>query len=221
MAFDRIHLRKLLKILFSDPNARRAALRSDIREEIARDAGQDEGGGDFYAPFWADAKSHVFGTADLHAMVDDRVEANGRRANLYPQLRTGFLTWWNERRRWTNEPFQLGRSLKAHFPFPGLDATVKIDNVTTVRDGLDVEHVVYPYFSPEPVLSESAARLGLWLLSRALPSVPVEEIRILDVIRGRTFSVDRQPLTGSEEHEFHHRYAGALDERAILRREYP
>ena len=110
---------------------------------------------------------------------------------------------------------------KAHFPFPGLDATVKVDNVLTVRDGLDVEHVVYPYFSPEPVLSESAARLGLWLLSRALPTVPVEEIRILDVIRGRTFSVDRHPLLGGEEHEFHQRYAAALDERAMLRREYP
>ncbi len=221
MALNRIHLRKLLKILFSEPNARRSALRSDIREEIARETGQDEGGGDFYAPFWADAKSHVFGAADLHTMVDDRVGANGRRANLYPQLRAGFLTWWNERRRWTNEPFRLGRSLKAHFQFPGLDATVKVDNILTVRDGLDVEHVIYPYFAPEPVLSESAARLGLWLLSRALPTVPVEEIRILDVIRGRTFSVDRYPLLGNEEHEFRQRYATALNERDILRREYP
>lgn len=221
MALNRIHLRKLLKILFSEPNVRRSELRSDIREEIAREAGQEGGGGDFYAPFWADAKNHVFGTADLHNMVDGRVEANCRRANLYPQLRTGFLIWWNERRRWTNEPFRPGRQLKAHFPFANLDAVVKVDNILSVRDGAGEEHVVYPYFSPQPELSENAARLGLWLLSSALPTVPLEEIRILDVIRGRTFSVDRSPLRGDEQEEFITRYSAALNERDVLRREYP
>lgn len=222
MALNHIHLRKLLKILFMEANGRRSELRSDIREEIAREAGQDSSsGGDFYGPFWADAKSHVFGTADLHNMVDDRVEANARRANLYPQLRTGFLTWWNERRRWTNEPFRPGQSLKANYSFPELDATVKIDNILSVRDGTGAEHVVYPYFAPQPELSENAARLGLWLLSVALPIVPAAEIRILDIIRGRTFSIDRYPLRGDEEENFRRRYAAALDERAILRREYP
>ena len=221
MALNRIHLRKLLKILFSESNARRSELRSDIREEIARESGQEGGGGDFYAPFWADAKNHVFGIADLHDMVDGRVEANGRRANLYPQLRIGFLTWWNERRRWTNEPFGPGRQLKAQFPFPNLDAVVKVDNILSVRDGAGEEHVIYPYFSPQPELSETAARLGLWLLSSALPTVPLEEIRILDVIRGRTFSVDRSPLRGNEQEEFTTRYSAALDERDVLRREYP
>lgn len=220
MALDRIHLRKLLKIFFLEPNQRRSAVRSDIREEIARDAGRDSSGGDFYAPFWADAKSHVFGSGDLHDMVEARMEANVRRTNLYPRLRDGFLLWWNERRRWTNEPFRPGRSLKVHFPFPGLDATVKIDSVLSVRDGLDAEHAVYPYFAPEPVLSDAAARLGLWLLTRALPTVPPAEIRILDVIRGRTFSLDRMPLRGDEEAEFRRRYSELLRQREALRREY-
>lgn len=220
MALNRIHLRRLLKILFLEPNARRSELRSDIRGEIARDAGQDGGGPDFYAPFWADAKNHVFGIADLHDMVDGRVEANERRANLYPQLRNGFLTWWNERRRWTNEPFRPGRSLRAQFPFPNLDAVIKVDNILSVRDGSGEEHIIYPYFSPQPELSENAARLGIWLLSAALPTVSLEEIRILDVIRGRTFSVDRYPLQGSEQEEFTRRYAAALFEREVLRRNY-
>lgn len=220
MALDRIHLRKLLKILFLPPNRVTSALRADIRQEIGREAGGDSGGGDFYGPFWADAKAHVFGTGDLHTMVDGRIEANRGRDNLYPQLRSGFLTWWNDRRRWTNEPFRPGRTLNAHFPFPRLDATVKIDNILSVRDGRDEEHVVYPYFAPDPVLSERAAQLGLWLLTSALPNVPPGEIRILDVIRGRTFSLDRTPLTGDEEEEFRRRYAAALEERAVLRREY-
>jgi len=110
--------------------------------------------------------------------------------------------------------------MKAHLPFPGLDATVKIDSVLSVRDGLDDEHAIYPYFAPQPILSDEAARLGLWLLSRALPTVPVEELRILDVIRGLTFSIDRTPLQGNEEAQFRARYAALLAERRALREEY-
>lgn len=220
MALDNIHLRKLLKILFLEPNRRQAELRTDIRDELARAVGADPGGGDFYAPFWADAKDHVFGAADLHSCVEDRIEANYRRARLYPMLRDGFLIWWNERRRWTNEPFRQGEALKTRFRFPGLDATVKVDSILSVRDGLDEAHIVYPYFAESPMLSERAARLGLWLLIDALPTVPSDEIRILDVIRGQTFSIDRTPLRGDEGEDFRTRYAAALEQRARLRREY-
>lgn len=220
MSLEKIHLRKLLKILFLPPNQRRSELRKDIREEINREAGEDAGGGDFYAPFWADAKAHVFGTIDLYDAVDARIAVNGRRDNLYPRLREGFLLWWNKRRRWTNEPFRLGRPLKTHFPFPGLDAVVKVDNILSVRDALGAERVVYPYFSPEPVLSEDAARLGLWLLVRAFPTIPPEEFRILDVIRGQTFSLDKLPLRGSEEGDFLRRYSRTINEWRVLRDEY-
>lgn len=90
---------------------------------------------------------------------------------------------------------------------------MKVENLLCVRDGLQIEHVVYPYFSPEPELSEQAARLGLWLLIQALSTVAAEEIRILDVIRGRTFSIDRYPLRGDEEDEFQRRYDAVLLER--------
>lgn len=220
MALNNVHLRKLLKILFLEHNQRRSALRGDIREELAKEAGETGSGGDFYAPFWFDAKAHVFGTADLHECVEERIAANGGRANLYPLLRDGFLLWWNERRRWTNEPFRPGQALKAHFSFPSLGATVKVDSILSVRDGRDVEHFVYPYFAPSPALGEEAARLGLWLLSQALPTVEADEFRILDVIRGRTFSLDRHPLQGDEEENFRRRYATALQWREELRREY-
>jgi hypothetical protein len=220
MALDSIHLRKLLKLLFLPSNRRRSELRADIREEISREAGAEASGGDFYAPFWADAKGHVFGSIDLKDAVEARIAANNRRRNLYPRLSEGFLLWWDERRRWTNEPFRLGRHVKTHFGFPGLDATVKIDSVLSVRDGLGAEYLVYSYFSPDPVLSEEAARLGLWLLTRAFPTIPSGEFRILDVIRGRTFSLDRTPLVGDEEKNFRRRYAQVLRERAALRAEY-
>jgi hypothetical protein len=207
--------------MFADANRRQSAIRTDIREEIAREAGLDSSGGDFYAPFWADARTHVFGFGDLHQMVDARIAANERRRRLYPRLRDGFLLWWNQRRRWTNQPFRPGQSLKAQFPFPDLNATVKIDSILSVLDGAGAEHAVYPYFAPEPILSEEAARLGLWLLISALPSVPAAEIRILDVIRGQTFSIDRNPLRGNEEAAFRNRYTRLLRERSRLREEYP
>lgn len=220
MAIDRIHLRKLLKILFLDAAGRQSEVRKDIRDERDKARGDDSSGGDFYGPFWADAKLHVFGRADLRDLVDARIARNPMRANLYPRLRDGFLLWWNDRRRWTNEPFEVGRQLKAQFPFPGLNAVVKVDNVLVVRDGRDAEHAVYPYFAPNPTLSEEAARMGLWLLGRALPGVPADEIRILDVIRGTTFSIDRTPLRGDEEQEFRRRYAELLDLRDRLLGEY-
>lgn len=224
MAIDRIHLRKLLKILFLDAAGRQSEVRKDIREERdrarRRDQGEKDPGGDFYVPFWADAKLHVFGHADLRDMVAARIDADRKKADLYPRLRDGFLLWWNERRRWTNEPFEVGRQLSAHFPFPGLNALVKVDNILVVRDGHGEEHAVYPYFAPKPAMSEEAARMGLWLLGRALPGVPADEIRILDVIRGTTFSRDRNPLRGNEEPEFRRRYTELLDLRARLRGEY-
>lgn len=219
MALELIHLRKLLKILFLDARGARAAVRADIREDRAREAGEESSGGDFYAPFWADAKDHVFAVSDLHDMVDDRIARNPRRRNLYPRLRDGFLSWWNERRRWTNEPFRPGQSIKVRFAFPRLGATVKVESILSVRDGGGVERFVYPYFAPDPILSENAARLGLWLLTRALPNVPQNSIRILDVIRGQTFSLDRTPLQGDEENDLRRRYAELLRQRDELRDE--
>ena len=220
MALENIHLRKLLKLMYLEPNKRRSALRTDIREDIRREAGEDGGGGDFYSPFWADAKAHVFGGPDLRESTAERIAANDGRSNLYPQLRDGFLSWWDERRRWTNLPFNPGRKLKARFQFPEFDAVVKIDNILTVVDGNGDEHVVYSYFAPEPALSADAARLGLWVLTQAFPAVPPSELRILDIIRGNTFSIDRTPLTGEEEIELRARYARLVVERDNLRAEY-
>lgn len=220
MALENIHLRKLLKISFLDPNKRRSALRAEIREDLRREAGEEAGGGDFYTAFWADAKSHVFGASDLRQSTDDRIMANERRQNLYPQLRDGFLHWWNEKRRWTNTPFKPGRNHRARFRFPGLDATVKVENLLSVVDGVGEEYVVYSYFSPEPRLTDESARLGLWLLTQALPAIAPSQLRILDIIRGNTFSLERNPFAGDEEMEFRARYARLIRERDELRREY-
>lgn len=61
MSLRSIQLRKLLKILYLPQNRQVTALRGDIREEIAREVGDSGGGGDFYGPFWFDAKGHALG----------------------------------------------------------------------------------------------------------------------------------------------------------------
>lgn len=214
------HLRKLLKIGFSAPNRRRSALRTDIREERARQSRTDDGGGDFYGPFWADAKAHAYGTRDLRLAVQERIAVNEKRRALYEQLRNGFLAWWEERRRLTNAPVQAGEVQKASFDVQGLAATVKVENVLSLTDGSGTCRYVYPYFAPDPALTDDAARIGLWLLDQALPNAPLEEIRILDVIRGRTFSAGRTPLQGDEEAAFRHMYEALIQERDGLSREY-
>ncbi len=220
MALEIIHLRKLLAIFFMDDKHQQKVIRAELRREIAHKAGEVVSGGDFYAPFWSDARAHVFGEGDLYSMVEARLESNERRRNLYPRLRDGFLLWWNTRRRWTNEPFYPGRPLTAHYQFPDINATVKVDSILSVRDGLNVERAVYPYFAPEPELSEDAACLGLWLLTQALPKIPPDEFRILDVIRGRTFSIDRYPLRGNEDTVFRDMYIRLLEKYEKLKIEY-
>lgn len=221
MSLQDIHLRKLLKIMYLEGGARVAALRTDIREEIARAQGGGDGGGDFYGPFWRDAKDHVFDVADLRDRTQARIERLPGRANLYNQLQNGFLLWWDERRRWTNEPFVPAASLKNTIRLPSVNASIKMANILSVRDGHGEDHFVYPYWFPQPPLNDEMARLALWALGRAFPNVASEELRILDIIRGRTFSLDRSPLQGNEAAIFQRRFDATLAQWRELRREYP
>lgn len=220
MSIRSIHLRKLLKILYLEPNRRKSALRADIREDIARESGEVGNGGDFYGPFWFDAKNHVFEKRELAEAIGERIAANPSRARLYPLLRDGFLLWWDERRRWTNKPFRPSDWIKSHLEMTELAATVKIDNVLSVRDSRDTDHYIYPYFAPDPTLRDEAGRIGLWAISRSLPDLDIDAVRILDIIRGETFSTEKNPLRGNEEEVFLRRYKALISEWTDLRREY-
>ena len=219
MSLDIIHLRKLLMLMYAEPRLQTSKLREDIRADLAREDGGSGSGPDFYGCFWADAKKHAFHRGDLHDAVRDRVARNSGRGRLFPQLRDGFLGWWDRGRRWTNEPFQEIQSPHNRIPFDGL-GTVKVENILAVRDAGGVDHFTYPYFSERPILGEEAARIGLWVINQALPTLPIGEIRILDIIRGRTFSVDRLALQGDEETIFRRRYAVLHRRWRELRDEY-
>jgi hypothetical protein len=198
-------------------------LRDDIRRTIKKQSGAPKvkgKGGDFYVPFWADAKQHVRGKLDLRKQAQTRIDANRGRARLYDLLVEGFLSWWEERRRLRNEPFTvLEENIHVRFDLEGLGA-VKVENTLSIRVGDDGRRLIYPYFIEDPALSDEAARLGLWLMSRCVATYDVDQIRILDVIRGRTFSVLDTPLTGDEEAIFRKRYAELQQDWQRLRAKY-
>ncbi|WP_156437824.1 MULTISPECIES: hypothetical protein [unclassified Sphingomonas] len=211
MAIDKIHLRKLLQY-FGLPNDRRlAAVKADARSELRKLARTKAGGADFHSCFWADAKRHVSGFVSLDEEIVERVKKNRSRERLYPLLADGFLSWWHESRRWINEEiYIIPEPVTAPYHFIEIDGQVKVQNLLALKVGGGSCRLIYPYFSEMPTLTEDTARLGLWLMSQAFPKFNVEDMRILDVLRGKSHAGDQLPLRGNEGAIFVERYAKML-----------
>lgn len=220
MAIDIIHLRNLMRLILAEPALETRLLRTNIREELARQRGDGEGGMDFYTPFWADAKAHARGGSNLRDQTELRVRASAQRRNLYPLLRDGFLTWWEERRRRRNEPFTiLNVQVRGRFTLDGV-GVIRVENNLAFRIGDDGLRVVYPYFNDEPEITADMARIGLWAMSQALPQYSIQDMRILDVVRGRSYSIEEAPQSESEQRELSEAYAALIDRWNILRASY-
>lgn len=220
MSFETVGLGKLLATMYASPRDRTAALRRDITQEIRKASGANPSkGGDFYIPFWADAKLHV-GGGNLRELTPGRIAKNDTRRRLYPLLQSGFLSWWEERRRRRNEPFTvINEQVHGRLVMTGL-GTIKVENTLWFRVGDDGDRIVYPYFCEDPALSAEAARLGLWVMSECLTGQAPEAMRILDVFAGRSFSLADSPFAGNEEDRFRENYAQVLSDWATLRLEY-
>jgi hypothetical protein len=221
MSFELVGLGKLLNAMYASKAQRIALMRNDIRGEIRKEGTPTiDKGGDFYVPFWADAKSHVSGDLDLRLATMDRIASNGGRKRLYEMLRDGFLLWWEEKRRLRNVSFTvIEGSVKARYEAPGL-GTIKVENTLSITVGDDGHRILYPYFCEDPALSEEAARLGLWVMSQCITGYSTKDMRLLDVIKGRSFSDLDTPLIGNEETLFLKRYSEVLKEWRTLRNEY-
>jgi hypothetical protein len=133
MSIEKVHLRKLLQLFYASPSKRRSALLSDLYNQAKRDAGENDDGGDFHAAFWSDAKRHAGGEVELRIQTNWRIERNERRKRLYPLLADGFLSWWNEKRRWRNERFSFIQGVKGQYFFPELNGLVKVEGLLAVR----------------------------------------------------------------------------------------
>ena len=218
MPIDNIALRKLLKLLYLPANKRRGKLRDEIRSQNQRDADPDAvGGGDFHVPFWSDAKLFVAGKADLLQSTGARVDMNNGRERLYPLLANGFLDWWRQETRSRNERIDFIQiQMKYHLCFAEIGATVKIDNIMTLAFETSGHMHIYPYFSEEPILSDEAAKLGLWAMNEAF-SGEHADIRILDVLRGKVFRIADQRFRGDERARMLEMYRTLLSEFEALK----
>lgn len=207
------HLRRLLQIYQLTDRALLPILKRDIQSE-----GRPNEGRDFYMPFWRDAKLHAIGEVDLNIETTLRIEENRRRRNLYPRLKDGYLLWWNEKRRWSNQNCRLlkSKSLSGIYTTDELSVQVKVQNLMSLGIGEDDSRLIYPYFSHKPALDPQNARIGLWLLSQTLSQQQVSNIRILDVIRGKSFSTENHSLQGDEESLFLKHYKQILRRRQYL-----
>lgn len=222
MSIRKPHLKKVIQVLYLPDNKLKSALRSDINTEAKKVSGENTGGGgDFHSAFWSDAKKHAAGLLDLRVAVEQRIADHKGRRNLYPLLQDGYLKWWDEKRRWSNEEFSiLPVSVKGTYKPSNLDVEVKVENLLTVKVGEHSNRLICPYFSESPVLSPEAARIGLWLMNEALDGYAIEDMRILDVLRSESFSVSDYPLHGDEEQKFREGYKHILTTRGKLLDEY-
>jgi hypothetical protein len=222
MTILNVPLRKILRLFYANERLRRKLLRDDIRSDARKEGGGERSnGGDFYAPFWADAKAHVTGTADLTIKTEIRIAANPGNARLYRLLRDASLNIFEERLRWTNKPPAIRiETLNGRFQIAEIGATIRVQNVWFARVGGDLgerNYLIYPYFSEEPSLPDEGARLGLWAMSQALSGQQLEYFRIVDLLRQALFSSTPRALVGDERDIFLRRYQALILERERLK----
>ncbi|WP_044828154.1 hypothetical protein [Thalassospira sp. HJ] len=207
MAIEKVHLRKLLQLFGMKQNKLVSQLRRDILQSLKGGEGRD-----FYTPFWADVKQHVIGEKTLSVSVAERVEKSDQRKRRYPELEKGFLEWWNEKRRWINEPFEfLDQSVRGVYTVEDPELTVKLENMLSLKIGDNAHRIIYPYFNREPALTEQLARQGLFVLSRGITQYKDVDFRIVDLTRSRSFSVQDLPFQGDEEESFIANYQRVRD----------
>jgi hypothetical protein len=223
MSIQTIHLRKLLLLFDASPRERRRVLLADISAGIRSDerkkAGEKNEGGDFYSGFWSDAKRHAAGEIDLRLATADRIARNFRRKRLYPVLANSFLQWWDEKRRWRNEPFEtIPQNVKAKFQVTELASTIKVESLLAVQVGGQFDRIIYPYFCITPTLSASSTKIGLWVLSNSLVEFSREDVRILDVFRSASFGVGDLSFEGNEREKLVTEYSAILEEWNKLKR---
>lgn len=212
MSLELIHLRKALKFCMLDDDRARSALRREAYEDRRRHEQPGEGGGDFFVPFWSDAKAFAIHGDDLEIATTMRIERHGGRRRLYSILCPQFIDWWNRFEGAMNEPLvPLDENVHARHEFEELGITLKVDNLLALRIDRDRHRLIYPYFSERPALSTRWARVGLWAISETLDGFRPQDMVLLDVQRARSFSVREIDLRGDEEAIFTERMAELQD----------
>jgi hypothetical protein len=211
MSIRDIGLGRLLKFLASDEKSTISLLRGELRSERRKELEASSGGGDFYVPFWADAKAHVSQGLDLEVLTRLRIAELKQRKVLYTLLTERFLEWFDDVKRGSNSLIGLADA-EAHtrHAVPGFDLVIRVENNLVLDVGFGHLRIVAPYFAKSPRLTPTWARVGLWLMSEALADFDITEMEILDVLAGRSYEGRSLALKGDEQAIFEARYTELL-----------
>jgi hypothetical protein len=213
MSLEKLQLNRLLKLISAPEKVLIRELKADIRAQQKKDDGDSGGGGSFYDPFWYDLKQHVAGGKNISVATQERISINARRRNLYPQLEQSFLKVWG---RGSNQKIALLEAIpKGRVVLPNIGLTVKVESILPLSIEGELR-LAYPYWSHKVQLDNSAIRIGLWLMDKALKNHGIEKMRLYDGFNGTYYSVNDFPMTGNEERLLLQKYQYLVERRNSL-----
>jgi hypothetical protein len=216
MTMDRLSLARFLELL-QLPHARRLkVIERDARKAVFADRfGKSSDGGDFYGPFWSDAKrSAVEREFSLAAATADRIARNKSRRRLYPQLLRGFEQGWRGLRtsRITAATLELVTRLSVTIKGSEEEDYIHASNVLAVKEPRGVLHIAYPYFSKDVGLGVRHAKVGVRVLRQGFARAKPESVAMLDVLRGNLFVGADGEVDTSARDELVDRYDAVMRE---------
>jgi hypothetical protein len=214
MSIGQINLRNLLQLLGADHRQRRQLLLKDIAKDRRKEeTGASSRGGDFYGPFWADAKNHAAGLSDIVDQTRFRIDQNYRRDRLYKILRDSFLEMLRDKMRWTNEKFTFSpKNIHGKLLLDDINLTVKVENAADVHVYDGSRRIMYPYFSEEPAIELEISRIGFWILAKCLPEIDPRDFRLIDLHRRAYIRFGDVGFRGDEENQLRVRYTDLIAE---------
>lgn len=192
MPMDRISLMRCIE-LFQFPLERRLRkikqdARKSLLKELPRD--KDEGGGDFYSEFWADAKAKAANDDfDLFGSTHERILKNKSKRRLYPILLQGFVRGWDAIREKLEIRGKISviRGITAEIEGSSEADSVIIKNTLTIRTEDKRLHIIYPYFSKDEALGVRHAGMAIAAMQDGFEKTNPDNIVIIDVLRGTVF----------------------------------
>lgn len=216
MTMDRLSLARFLELLQLPQPRRLKAIERDARRAVYGERfGKASDGGDFYGPFWSDAKrSAVEREFCLASATSDRIARNKARRRLYPQLLIGFQQGWNSLRssRITEAALELVSRLSVTIKGSEAEDHIHASNVLAVREPIGSLHITYPYFSKDVGLGERHARVGLRVLRQGFATAKPQSVAMLDVLRGNLFVDPGSEIESSARAELVDRYDAVMRE---------
>lgn len=191
MPMDRLSLMRCIELLQLPLDRRLRKIEQDARKSLVKELfGPEDGGGDFYSEFWADAKQKAANDDfDIHQSTQDRIYKNKSKRRLYPILLRGFLQGWARIREHfgLDAKVEIVNGLTAELPSSAGSDRLIVKNNLSIRTNDKKLIVVYPYFSKNVSLGGRHAAMALAAMKAGFEKQKPQNVAIFDVLRGSVF----------------------------------